>query len=439
MFFSPEHAAVSLDPLRRGRSAAGLAMDDFDVVPTVPVVIGPDVERAADPLRAHAALYVGGMGSRDQNFYNALARRMGFEAEAEQIQQPVPRPAPARRRRRRAHGLRRRDLVDRAARARPRPARRLRRGGRHDAVRHPVRPHPGGPLADPAHHGRGARRVGARRVSDLTYLHSVVLGVVEGLTEFLPVSSTGHLTVVEGLLGLPVDSKAITSFTAVIQARRDRGHAALLRPRHRTAGGGLGARAARQRAPRRPRLPARLVRDRRIGPGRDRRVPAARRHRRVAAQPLGGGGRAGAVERRAGGRRAARPAGGARRPRRHDQGRRDHRRRPVLRAGPGRLAIGRHDQRRPAARARPGHGDAAVVLPRHPDAHRRRAVRAQGRRHQRRRLRPGSPSAPASRSSSRWRRSPGCCASWRGTRSPCSCRTASPSASRSPCCSASAC
>ncbi|GAB3677500.1 undecaprenyl-diphosphate phosphatase [Angustibacter aerolatus] len=54
-------------------------------------------------------------------------------------------------------------------------------------------------------------------MSDLTYLHSVVLGVVEGLTEFLPVSSTGHLTVVEGLLGLPVDSKAITSFTAVIQ------------------------------------------------------------------------------------------------------------------------------------------------------------------------------------------------------------------------------
>jgi len=54
-------------------------------------------------------------------------------------------------------------------------------------------------------------------VSDLTYLHSVVLGVVEGLTEFLPVSSTGHLTITEGLLGLPVNDKAVTSFTAVIQ------------------------------------------------------------------------------------------------------------------------------------------------------------------------------------------------------------------------------
>ena len=54
-------------------------------------------------------------------------------------------------------------------------------------------------------------------MSDLTYLDSVVLGVVEGLTEFLPVSSTGHLTITEGLLGLRVDDKAVTSFTALIQ------------------------------------------------------------------------------------------------------------------------------------------------------------------------------------------------------------------------------
>ncbi|HET8617094.1 MAG TPA: undecaprenyl-diphosphate phosphatase [Actinomycetales bacterium] len=51
----------------------------------------------------------------------------------------------------------------------------------------------------------------------MTYLNSVVLGVVEGLTEFLPVSSTGHLTITEGLLGLEVDDPAVTSFTAVIQ------------------------------------------------------------------------------------------------------------------------------------------------------------------------------------------------------------------------------
>jgi undecaprenyl-diphosphatase len=44
-----------------------------------------------------------------------------------------------------------------------------------------------------------------------------VLGVIEGVTEFLPVSSTGHLTIAEKLMGLPIDDDSITAFTAVIQ------------------------------------------------------------------------------------------------------------------------------------------------------------------------------------------------------------------------------
>jgi undecaprenyl-diphosphatase len=48
-------------------------------------------------------------------------------------------------------------------------------------------------------------------------LQAVVLGVVEGVTEFLPVSSTGHLTLAEGLMGLPVDDEGVTAFTAVVQ------------------------------------------------------------------------------------------------------------------------------------------------------------------------------------------------------------------------------
>jgi undecaprenyl-diphosphatase len=49
------------------------------------------------------------------------------------------------------------------------------------------------------------------------YVDGLVLGVVEGVTEFLPISSTGHLTIAEGLLNLKTDSEQVTAFTAVVQ------------------------------------------------------------------------------------------------------------------------------------------------------------------------------------------------------------------------------
>ncbi|MET9273009.1 undecaprenyl-diphosphate phosphatase [Kribbella sp. NPDC003557] len=51
----------------------------------------------------------------------------------------------------------------------------------------------------------------------MTIFDAIILGIVEGLTEFLPVSSTGHLTIVSKMLGLPIDDPSITGFTAVIQ------------------------------------------------------------------------------------------------------------------------------------------------------------------------------------------------------------------------------
>ncbi|MDN5562604.1 MAG: undecaprenyl-diphosphate phosphatase [Luteococcus japonicus] len=51
----------------------------------------------------------------------------------------------------------------------------------------------------------------------MTWWQSIILGIVEGVTEFLPVSSTGHLTITEKLMGMPIDDPGITAYTAIIQ------------------------------------------------------------------------------------------------------------------------------------------------------------------------------------------------------------------------------
>ena len=91
IFLSPEHAGEQIEVISAARRAAGRGteqdpMAGFDVVSATPVVLVDDVAAAADLLRDYCALYIGGMGSRDQNFYNHLACRMGFEEEAARIQ-----------------------------------------------------------------------------------------------------------------------------------------------------------------------------------------------------------------------------------------------------------------------------------------------------------------------------------------------------------------
>ncbi|MGF1428719.1 LLM class F420-dependent oxidoreductase [Kitasatospora sp. LaBMicrA B282] len=87
LFFAPEQAAASVDRLRAGRAKAGLTLDGFDLCPTVPIAVGEDLAAAADTQRDHAALYIGGMGSKEQNFYKQQAERLGYEREAAEIQQ----------------------------------------------------------------------------------------------------------------------------------------------------------------------------------------------------------------------------------------------------------------------------------------------------------------------------------------------------------------
>ncbi|MFH9608635.1 LLM class F420-dependent oxidoreductase [Streptomyces sp. NPDC017448] len=87
IFPSAEHLEeTAIQPLRAGREKAGRTMEGFDVSPTLPLAVGDDVTGLADMFRPYTALYVGGMGSRKQNFYNQLAQRMGYEKEAAEIQ-----------------------------------------------------------------------------------------------------------------------------------------------------------------------------------------------------------------------------------------------------------------------------------------------------------------------------------------------------------------
>jgi F420-dependent oxidoreductase-like protein len=85
-FFSPEHVAGFRPLLEEGAARAGRSLDGFDIAPTVNALVSDDLEAARDVMRPVLALYVGGMGSRERNFYNQLVRRYGFEDAARQVQ-----------------------------------------------------------------------------------------------------------------------------------------------------------------------------------------------------------------------------------------------------------------------------------------------------------------------------------------------------------------
>jgi len=86
MLVSPEHLVEAQGLLRAGAQRSGRSLEDFEIAPSVNLLISDDVAAARDAVRPLIALYVGGMGSRDQNFYNRLVSRHGFADEAREIQ-----------------------------------------------------------------------------------------------------------------------------------------------------------------------------------------------------------------------------------------------------------------------------------------------------------------------------------------------------------------
>lgn len=87
VWMDPEQFHVFQEPIEKGFKAAGnKSLKQFDIAPFVTAVMGEDVKACMAPLRSHMALYIGGMGARDKNFYNDYATRLGFGEAAKKIQ-----------------------------------------------------------------------------------------------------------------------------------------------------------------------------------------------------------------------------------------------------------------------------------------------------------------------------------------------------------------
>ncbi len=83
----PERADVTIANLEKGfAKTPGKSLENFDLAPTVAVAMGDDVQACMAPLKRQLALYIGGMGARNKNFYKDYISAVGFEGEADHIQ-----------------------------------------------------------------------------------------------------------------------------------------------------------------------------------------------------------------------------------------------------------------------------------------------------------------------------------------------------------------
>ena len=88
VWMNPERFDLFDQALKEGfaKAGGGKSLADFDISPFVTIVMGDDVDQCRVPVKSMLALYIGGMGARDKNFYNDYAKRLGYEEAAARIQ-----------------------------------------------------------------------------------------------------------------------------------------------------------------------------------------------------------------------------------------------------------------------------------------------------------------------------------------------------------------
>lgn len=88
VWMNPDRFDLFEDALNEGfaKAGGGKSLKDFHIAPFVQVVLNDNLEKARMPVRESLALYIGGMGAREKNFYNDYAKRLGYEDAAVKIQ-----------------------------------------------------------------------------------------------------------------------------------------------------------------------------------------------------------------------------------------------------------------------------------------------------------------------------------------------------------------
>ena len=86
VWMNPERFDVFEGSIMKGLKKSGRTLADYDIAPFITCIMGDDLDRCRMPIKGNLALYIGGMGARDKNFYNDYAKALGFEEAAVKIQ-----------------------------------------------------------------------------------------------------------------------------------------------------------------------------------------------------------------------------------------------------------------------------------------------------------------------------------------------------------------